>query len=51
MQVRALCKQMIDDPLNPLDESFRPALSGTGTDTIWQGPPTRRLVVVQPQLE
>ena len=30
MQARALLKKMIDDPLNPVDKSMAPALTGTG---------------------
>ena len=47
-QARALLRKMIADPLNPCDMTMAPALTGTGTSSVWQGAPRRRLVVVQP---
>jgi hypothetical protein len=48
--VRALLKKMIDDPLNPVDASMAPALTGTGTSSVWKGAPKRQLVVVQQEV-
>ena len=48
LQARALLQKMVNDSLNPCNESMEPALTGTGTSSIWQGPPKRTLVVVQP---
>ena len=48
LQARALLRKMMDDPLNPVDETMAPALTGTGTSSVWQGPPMRRLLVAQP---
>ena len=42
-QARALLKKMIDDPLNPVDESWAPALTGTGGATR-RTPAARRAV-------
>ena len=50
MQARALLQKMMDDPLNPVDSTMAPALTGLGTSAVWQGAPRRQLVVVQPQV-
>ena len=50
VQARKLLKSMIDDPLNPVDETMAPALTGAGTSALWQGAPRRQLVVVQPEV-
>ena len=46
MQVRAQLKKMIDDPLNPVDETMSPALTGPGSDSIFEPAKRRMLVVV-----
>ena len=46
MQARALLQKMIDDPYNPVDETMAPALTGTGTSSVWAGGPRRQLVEV-----
>ena len=43
-QARALVRRMVADPANPVDESFLPALTGTGTDHVRIPPPRGRLV-------
>ena len=48
LQARSLLRKMIDDPLNPCNNQMAPALVGTGMSSVWQGPPRRTLVVVQP---
>ena len=45
-QARTLLRQMIDDPLNPCDSTMEPAMTATGTSSIWQGAPKRKLVEV-----
>ena len=45
-QARALLKKMMEDPLNPVDETMAPALTGTGTSSVWAGGPRRQLVEV-----
>ena len=37
MQARALLQKMMDDPLNPVDSTMAPALTGLGTSAVWQG--------------
>jgi hypothetical protein len=46
MQARALLQKMIDDPNNPVDSTMAPALTGTGTSSVWAGAPQRKLVEV-----
>jgi hypothetical protein len=46
MQARALLQKMIDDPNNPVDATMAPALTGTGTSSLWAGAPRRQLVEV-----
>jgi hypothetical protein len=41
-----LLKKMIDDPLNPVDATMEPALTGTGTSEVWKGAAKRQLVPV-----
>ena len=48
LQARALLRTMIDDPLNPCDATMEPAMTGTGTSSVWQAPPKRQMVWVQP---
>ena len=48
MQARALLRKMIDDPHNPCDSTMLPALTGTGTSSVWEGAPRRQLLIVQP---
>ena len=50
LQARALLKKMIDDPLNPVDATMAPALTGAGTSSVWEGAPRREMVVVQPEV-
>ena len=45
-QARVLLKKMIDDPLNPVDETMAPALEGAGTSSLWRGAAKRKLVEV-----
>ena len=45
-QARVLLQKMIDDPLNPVDETMAPALTGVGTSSLWQPPPKRKMVEV-----
>ena len=45
-QARALLKKMIDDPLNPAEDTMRPALTGTGTSEVWVAPKKRKLVEI-----
>ena len=47
-QVRALLRKMLDDPLNPCNETMAPALEGVGTSSVWEGAPRRQLVRAQP---
>ena len=47
MQARALLKKMIDDPLNPCDATMAPALTATGTSSVWKAAPKRKLVEVE----
>ena len=42
-QARALLQQMMDDPLNPVDDTMAPALTGTG-DSLFRPAPKRKLV-------
>ena len=42
-QARILLKKMMEDPMNPVDESFTPALTQTG-GAVHVPPPPRRLV-------
>ena len=49
-QARILLQKMIDDPLNPVDATMEPALTGEGTSSVWKGAPKRTLVIVQPEL-
>ena len=44
-QARQLLRKMIEDPLNPVDETMRPALTQSG-GVVWQPPPKRQMVVV-----
>ena len=44
MQARALLKKMIEDPLNPCDATMAPALTATGTSSVWKAAPKRKLV-------
>ena len=44
MQARALLKQMIDDPLNPCDSTMAPALTATGTSSLFEPAMKRKLV-------
>ena len=46
MQARALLQKMINDPNNPVDATMAPALTGTGTSSLWAGAPRRQLVEV-----
>jgi hypothetical protein len=46
-QARTLLQRMIDDPLNPVDSTMAPALTGKGTDAVWVGAPQRKLVEVR----
>ena len=48
LQARSLLRKMMDDPLNPCDASFELAMTGMGTSSLWQAPPARRMVWVQP---
>ena len=48
LQARALLQKMIDDPLNPVDSTMSPALTGVGTSEVWHGPP--QTIVVQPPM-
>lgn len=41
LQARTLLKKMMDDPLNPVDATMAPALTGNGTSSVWQGAPRR----------
>jgi hypothetical protein len=43
MQARALLRKMMDDPLNPADASWEPAMTGTGSSARAVKPP-RKLV-------
>ena len=45
-QARALLQKMIEDPLNPVDETMAPALTGMGSSALWAGAPKRKLVEV-----
>ena len=47
MQARALLQKMINDPFNPVDSTMVPALTGSGSSSIWQGAARRQLVVAQ----
>ena len=46
MQARALLQKMIEDPFNPVDETMAPALTGTGSSSLWKGAPVKKLVEV-----
>lgn len=46
-QARTLLRRMMDDPLNPVDESMAPALTGVGSSSVWQAAPKRKLVAVE----
>ena len=50
VQARALLKKMIEDPLNPVDSTMAPALTATGTSSVWAGAPRRQLVEVAMQV-
>ena len=43
-QARQLLKQMIDDPLSPVNETMEPAMTGTGTSEVWKASKKRKLV-------
>ena len=49
-QARTLLRAMIDDPLNPTDATMEPAMTGTGTSSVWVGAPQRQLVIVHPEI-
>ena len=44
LQARKLLKQMIDDPLSPVDETMAPALTGSGSDSVRPIAKKRKLV-------
>ena len=46
VQARALLQRMIDDPLNPADETMAPALTAKGTDSVFKPARKRKLVEV-----
>ena len=46
-QARVLLQRMINDPLNPVDTTMAPALTGAGSSELWQGAPARQLVPVE----
>ena len=46
MQARALLSKMIDDPYNPVDSTFAPALVGPGTSGLFKPAAKRKLVEI-----
>ena len=46
MQARALLRKMIDDPLNPVDSTMEPAMTGVGTSALFVPAKKRKLVEV-----
>ena len=48
LQARTLLRQMIDDPLSPVDCTMEPALTGKGTDSIFKEAPKCQFLPLLP---